>query len=95
MGREQIDDIGQEPDLFPELPRGKRKKVNYRDMVSSTLNLIRDRAGVTTPEIAQRVQVSPRTVEKWVQGSNLPAEWASRLLLKELRSVWPDCFNPR
>jgi len=85
------DSIGQEPDLFPELPRGKKRKVSQQDMLSSTLRLIRDRSGVSTPEIASKIRVPVRTVEKWVQADRKPPEWCCRMILDELWRFWPDC----
>lgn len=78
-----------EPDLFPDLPRVRKKRVSYGDMLTSELRTIREVFLVTTPHIAERVHVPSRTMEGWVHGRNLPPEWSARLVLAELRKFFP------
>ena len=84
-----MNEMSDEGDLFPELPRGKKKRVTYRDSLREELNVIRQAMGLTTTDIARRIQIPPRTMEGWVIGRNLPIEWTSRLILKELRLLFP------
>jgi Predicted transcriptional regulator len=76
-------------DLFPELPRGKRHKLTYRDQLNSDLKTIRDTFGVPTATIADKIKVPSRTVEGWIYGRNLPPDWACRLLGFELKKLFP------
>jgi DNA-binding transcriptional regulator YiaG len=84
-----MSEMNEEPDLFPEVVRSKRRRVTYRDLLRDELNMIRQVHSVTTPEIARRMQVPSRTMEGWFHGRNLPVEWSSRLVLKELRQLFP------
>lgn len=77
-----------EPDLFPDLPRVKKKKVSHREKLTADLNKTRMTYGVTTPQIAERIRVPSRTVEKWVLASSLPPEWACEMVLERLRRFW-------
>jgi DNA-binding transcriptional regulator YiaG len=76
-------------DLFPDLPRVKKRRVSHGEMLTTALNETRIRFGVTTPQIAERLHIPSRTIEKWVQGRNLPVEWTSELVFEKLRKFYP------
>jgi len=84
-----MNEMNDEPDLFPDLPRGKRRRVTYRELLRDELNMIRQVFGVTTSEIARKSQIPSRTMEGWFHGRNLPVDWSSRLILKELQKLFP------
>lgn len=71
-------------ELWPEMPRGKRKRVSNREMLTTRLRTIREAYVVTTPHIAERIRVPARTVERWVHGRNLPPEWSAEMVLERL-----------
>lgn len=77
------------PDLFPEVPSAKSKRVSQSELLTLELNAIRQEFMVTTPHIAERTGVPVRTLESYVCGRRLPAEWVSKLLLEKLRQFFP------
>lgn len=79
-----------EPDLFPELPRRKVRKVSSREMVTPTLYAVKERYGVTWAEIHQRTRIPRRTLERWGQSDRLPTDWVALLVLEKLWSIWPE-----
>lgn len=49
------------------------------------LRTARQRAGISTTALAERLQVSRRTVENWEQGRNVPGSLIKKIALETLK----------
>lgn len=89
MTYENLDD----PDLFPDLPRRKKRKVSSRDTMTPALHSIKAHYNVSTPEIAHRSGIPHRTVEGWLHGRSMPPEWVAQMVLEKFWRIWPDALK--
>lgn len=58
-----------------------------RSALQTELNQIRNLTGMTTHDLATRIRVPKRTLDRWVRGQSLPADWVAELVLERARKL--------
>jgi len=75
-----------QPDLFPELPRNERLRKSEKTLLHAEMKAIRA-DGMTARQVAEKVCVPLRTIERWYCGRSLPRGWVAKKIRLEISQI--------